>query len=91
MKDGQTINTAGVVQRVLSERQAEVLNELQAGGENGVADMYLRALKSVKTRLIMDDEYEPSENLSLVRVLTMLEGDLEALSGAAGGSDEGSN
>ena len=32
----------------------------------------------------MDDEYEPSENLSLVRVLTMLERDLEVLNGAQG-------
>ena len=81
MKDGQTMNTAGVVQREMSERQAAVLDELQTQGENGCASMYLRGLQSVKTRLIMDDEYEPNENLSLVRVLTLLEADLKVLRG----------
>lgn len=83
MKDGTMITSgAEVCQREMDERQAEVLDELQVKGENGCSYLYARALKSVKNRLIMDDEYEPSENLSLVRVLTMLERDLEVLSGA---------
>mgnify|MGYP003571253904 CR=1 FL=1 len=65
---------------MLSDRQSDVLDELQVKGENGVSDLYVRTLKSVKNRLIMDDEYDPAENLSLVRVLTMLERDLEVLS-----------
>ncbi len=84
MKDGTMISGGGanVCQREMDERQAEVLDELQVKGENGCSHLYARALKSVKNRLIMDDEYEPGENLSLVRVLTMLERDLEVLSGA---------
>lgn len=65
---------------MLSDRQSDVLDELQVKGENGVSDLYVRTLKSVKNRLIMDDEYDPAENLSLARVLTMLERDLEVLS-----------
>lgn len=72
--------------RVLSDRQAEVLDELQVKGENGVSDLYRRTLKSVKNRLIMDDEYDPGENLSLVRVLTMIERDLEVLGEVMSGS-----
>ena len=79
MKDGEE-NRIESTRRVLSDRQAAVLDELQLKGENGCADMYRRALKSLKNRLIMDDEYEPSENLNLARVLTMLEADLDALS-----------
>lgn len=79
MKDGSK-NNSDCTQRVLSDRQAAVLDELEVKGENGVSHMYRRALKSVKNRLIMDDEYDPSENMSLVRVLTMLERDLEVLS-----------
>lgn len=79
MKDGTEYETE-YTRRVLSDRQAAVLDELQVKGENGCADMYRRALKSLKNRLIMDDEYDPSENMSLVRVLTMLELDLESLS-----------
>ena len=79
MKDG-TINRSVCNQRMLSDRQSDVLDELQVKGENGVSDLYVRTLKSVKNRLIMDDEYDPAENLSLVRVLTMLERDLEVLS-----------
>ena len=77
MEDGSKNKGA---RRVLSDRQSEVLVELQLSGENSVCDLYRRTLKSVKNRLIMDDEYEPVENLSLVRVLTMLERDLEVLS-----------
>lgn len=77
MEDGSKNKGA---RRVLSDRQSEVLDELQLSGENSVCDLYRRTLKSVKNRLIMDDEYEPVENLSLVRVLTMLERDLEVLS-----------
>ena len=65
---------------MLSDRQAAVLDELEVKGENGVSHMYRRALTAVKNRLIMDDEYDPAENLSLVRVLTMLEADLDSLS-----------
>lgn len=79
MKDGSK-NNSDSTRRVLSDRQAAVLDELEVKGENGVSHMYRRALKAVKNRLIMDDEYDPGENLSLVRVLTMLESDLEALS-----------
>ena len=78
MKDGKS-NPSNGTRRVLNECQAEVLDELQVKGEEGVSSMYLRGLKAMKTRLIMDDEYDPSENLSLIRVLTMLERDLEAL------------
>ena len=74
------MNNPESVSRVLSDRQAAVLDELEVKGENGVSHMYRRALKAVKNRLIMDDEYDPGENLSLVRVLTMLESDLESLS-----------
>ena len=80
MKDGVTKPSEGT-SHVLSERQVEVLDELRVKGENGSADMYRRALGSLKTRLIMDDEYDPAENLSLVRVLTMLERDLAVLCG----------
>lgn len=79
MKDGSK-NNSDSTRRVLSDRQASVLDELEVKGKNGVSHMYRRALKSVKNRLIMDDEYDPGENLSLVRVLTMLESDLEVLS-----------
>lgn len=79
MKDGK-INATECTRRELSDRQAAVLDELQLKGENGVSHMYRRALQAVKNRLIMDDEYDPAENLSLVRVLTMLEADLDALS-----------
>ena len=79
MKDGSK-NNSNSTRRVLSDRQAAVLDELEVKGENGVSHMYRRALKAVKNRLIMDDEYDPGENLSLVRVLTMLESDLESLS-----------
>lgn len=65
--------------RALNERATQVLRDLQLTGDNSVSDMYSRALGAVKTRLIMDDEYEPSENMNLIRVLTMLERDLEAL------------
>ena len=78
MKDGN-VNPNERARCVLSELQSEVLAELQVRGENGVADLYRRTLKTVKNRLIMDDDYEPSENLSLARVLTMLERDLEVL------------
>lgn len=73
--------SAATTSRELSERQCEVLDELQVKGENGCGHMYRRALGAVKTRLIMDDEYDPGENLSLVRVLTMLESDLNVLCG----------
>ena len=79
MKDGSK-NNSNSTRRVLSDRQAAVLDELEVKVENGVSHMYRRALKAVKNRLIMDDEYDPGENLSLVRVLTMLESDLESLS-----------
>ena len=79
MKDGSK-NNSNSTRRVLSDRQAAVLDELEVKGENGVSHMHRRALKAVKNRLIMDDEYDPGENLSLVRVLTMLESDLESLS-----------
>ena len=82
MKDG-IMTKPESVSRMLSDRQAAVLEELEVKGENGVSHLYGRALKSVKNRLIMDDEYDPSENLSLVRVLTMLEADLESLSDGA--------
>lgn len=87
MKDGTT-NPCETKSRELSELQAEVLDELQVKGDDGVTAMYLRALKTLKTRLIMDDDYEPNENLSLARVVTMIERDLEALSGRAVTSDE---
>lgn len=73
---------------MLSDRQSDVLDELQVKGENGVSDLYVRTLKSVKNRLIMDDEYDPAENLSLVRVLTMLERDLEVLSESVADEEE---
>lgn len=82
MKDGnKPTNRAQGSEQVpaLNERAAQVLCELQVKGENSVSAMYSRTLGSIKTRLIMDDEYEPSENMSLVRVLTMLEHDLDAL------------
>ena len=81
MKDGNVNVNAVTTSRELSESQATVLDELQVKGESGVGSMYRRALDSVKTRLIMDDEYDPGENLSLVRVLTMLESDLAVLCG----------
>ena len=81
MKDGNVNVNAATTSRELSERQAEVLDELQVKGVNGCAHMYRRALSAVKTRLIMDDEYDPGENLGLVRVLTMLESDLAVLCG----------
>lgn len=68
--------------RELSESQAAVLDELQVEGDTGVGSMYRRALDAVRTRLIMDDEYDPAENMSLVRVLTMLGRDLAVLCGA---------
>lgn len=78
MKDG-SMNNRDCTRRVMSERQADVLDELQEKGGNGIGDLYRRTLKTVKNRLVMDDEYDPSENLSLVRALTMLERDLEVL------------
>lgn len=90
MKDG-TINDSYCRSRVLSDRQAEVLDELQVRGETGVSDLYSRTLKSIKNRLIMDDEYDPAENLGLVRVLTMIERDLEVLGEDVSQSDEESN
>lgn len=78
MEDGTT-KSIDCTRRVLSERQASVLDELQLRGETGVSDLYSRTLKSIKDRLIMDDEYDPMENMGLVRVLTMLERDLEVL------------
>lgn len=91
MKDSnKSTNRAQDMDQVpaLNERATQVLSELQVKGENGVSDMYTRALSSVKTRLIMDDEYEPSENMALVRVLTMLEHDLDALIHGAEPLDE---
>lgn len=87
MKDG-TINQRENASTELSDMQAEVLEELRVKGDNGVSSMYLRTLKTLKTRLIMDDEYDPSENLSLARVVTMLERDLEVLSGMSPEEDE---
>ncbi len=87
MKDGTT-NTSDCTRRVLSDRQADVLDELQVRGETGVSDLYSRTLKSIKNRLIMDDEYDPAENLALVRVLTMIERDLEVLGEGVPQSDE---
>lgn len=72
---------------MLSDVQAEVLEELQVKGSNGVGDLYRRTLKTVKNRLIMDDDYEPSENLLLARVLTMLERDLEVLCSSGEGEE----
>lgn len=83
-RESKINGTEARCRREIDDRQAEVLDELQVKGENGCWYLYSRALKSVKNRLIMDDEYEPSENLSLVRVLTMLERDLEVLNGAQG-------
>lgn len=79
MKDGNT-NANDRVTRELNVRQAEVLDELLYAGEGNIMSTYCRALESIKERLVMDDEYEPSENLSLVRVLTLLERDLKTLS-----------
>lgn len=82
MKDGnKLINPAQDRQQTcaLNDRATQVLAELQVKGENGVSDMYLRTLGAIKTRLIMDDDYDPSENMALVRVLTMLEHDLDVL------------
>lgn len=82
MKDGnKSTSPAQDSQQVpaLNERATQVLSELQLKGEGSVSDMYSRTLSAIKTRLIMDDEYEPSENMALVRVLTMLEHDLDAL------------
>lgn len=87
MKDG-TINDSYCRGRVLSDRQAEVLDELQARGETGVSDLYSRTLTAIKNRLIMDDEYDPAENLGLVRVLTMIEQDLRVLGEHAPENDE---
>lgn len=90
MKDGM-MNNNECTRRVLSDRQAEVLDELQVRGETGVSALYSRTLKSIKNRLIMDDEYDPGENLSLVRVLTMIERDLEVLGEVVTQSDEESD
>ena len=80
MKDGNAKQNECTV-RELSDIQADVLDELRDSSETGVTDMYLRALSTLKTRLIMDDDYDPSENLSLARVVTMLERDLRVLCG----------
>lgn len=89
MKDGKTDNAAGQLSpRELTDRQVATLDELQVKGENGVSGMYRRALAAVKTRLIMDDDYEPTENLSLARVITMLEQDIAILSGSDVDDDE---
>lgn len=81
MKDGNKTNNAAAdaCAPALNERAIQVLNYLQEHGEDSAGAMYTRALAAVKNRLIMDDEYEPSENMALVRVLTMLEHDLGAL------------
>lgn len=82
MKDGTILpSEAQVIERALSERQALVLDELQLKCKDGCGGLYRRTLAAVKNRLIMDDDYEPSENLSLARALTMLERDLAVLSG----------
>lgn len=87
MKDGTT-NASDCTRRVLSDRQAEVLDELQVKGGAGVSDLYSRTLTAIKNRLIMDDEYDPAENLGLVRVLTMIEQDLRVLGEHAPENDE---
>lgn len=72
-------NEEATCQVEVTDRAAEVLRELSSSTKDGCGDMYLRCLNAVKNRLVMDDEYEPTENLSLLRVLTMLESDLRVL------------